>query len=89
MRNNLYRTAAIVSAAFLLQNRPIYFSCGNIGILIQIFINEPLIMSQIQISFRAVFRDEDLTVLNRVHSTRINIDIGIKFLHRDFIATGF
>ena len=51
-----------VAAAFLLQNRPVDLSCGDVGILIQIFINETLIMSQIEIGFRSVLGDKNLAL---------------------------
>ena len=63
VRNDLYGASTIIAAAFLLQNRPVDLSCGDVGILIQIFINETLIMSQIEIGFRSVLGDKNLAVL--------------------------
>jgi len=41
-------------------------------------------MAQIQIRFRAVVRDINLSVLERVHRARINVQIRITFDHRCF-----
>jgi hypothetical protein len=40
-------------------------------------------MSKIQIRLRCVIGDENLAVLEGVHRTWINIDIGVEFQHRD------
>ena len=73
----------------LLQNRPVNRAGGNVGIFIQIFIDESLIMSKIQIGFCTILRDKNFTMLDRVHRAGINIDIRIKFLHGDLITSGF
>lgn len=46
-------------------------------------------MSKIKICFRAVICYKYFAVLDRIHCSRINIDIGIKFLHSDCIAARF
>ena len=48
----------------------------------QIPIKEALIVSDIQISFGAVFRDEYFAMLKGVHRPWINIQIRIELLHR-------
>lgn len=40
-------------------------------------------MSDIEIGLRAVCRDEDLAVLERVHRPRIDVEVGVEFLHGD------
>ena len=42
---------------------------------------EALVMSQIQIGFRTVVRDEHFSMLKRIHRTRINIDVRVKLLN--------
>jgi hypothetical protein len=37
----------------------------------------------IQVCFRTVVGDENLTVLERVHGPGIDVEIGIELLHRD------
>ncbi len=46
-------------------------------------------MSKIQIGLRAVVSDKHFAMLNRIHRSGVNVDIGVKFLHRDFIAACF
>ena len=40
MRNDLDSTAAIIASSFLMKNRPVDFTGGNIRILIQVFVNK-------------------------------------------------
>ena len=40
-------------------------------------------MAKIKIRFRSVVSHKDLAVLARAHCSRINIDVGIKFLDRN------
>ena len=80
MRDHLNRRSQIFSSPLLIQNVPVHLSCCQIGILIQIFINEPLIMSQIQIGFRPVFRHIHFPMLIRAHRTGIYVNIGIQLL---------
>ena len=88
MRDDLYRTSAKVSAAFFLQNGPVNLTGSYIGIFSQAFINETLIVSKVKVSFSAVVCDEDFAVLYRVHGTWVDVDVGVKFLHGNFVASG-
>ena len=89
MRDYLYGSSAIISVTFFLQNGPVDFSSCHIGIFIQALINESFIVSQIQIRLGTVIRNEHFPMLNRIHRTRIHIDIWVKLLHSHFIASGF
>ena len=44
MRDNLYGSAAIIPAPFLLKNGPVYFSGRYIRIFVQIFVDKSFIM---------------------------------------------
>ena len=89
MRDYLYGSSAIISTAFFLQNGPVNLTGCHIGILCQTFVDEALVVTEIQIGFRSIIRYEHFTVLNRVHGSRINVDIWIELLHGDFVATRF
>ena len=86
MRNDLHGAAAVIAPALFLQDGPVNLTRGHIGVFVQIFIDETLIMSKIQICLGAVFGNKHLAVLDRVHGSRINIDVGIKFLHGYFVT---
>jgi hypothetical protein len=52
----------------------------------KILVNETLIVTEIEIGLSAVVRNKYLTMLERRHSTRINVDVGIESL-RDHPVT--
>ena len=89
MRDNLYGFAQIIAAAFLVQNVPVYLAGGEVGILVQILVNEALVVTEIQIGFRAVLRDVHLAVLERAHRARVNINVWVELLCCDLETAGF
>ena len=89
MWDNLYRSSAEISAAFFLQNGPVNLTGCDIGIFRQTLIDKTLIMSKVQVCLGTVVGYEYLTMLDRIHRSRVDIDIRIEFLHRYFVATRF
>ena len=87
--NYLYSAATVIATTLLRQNSPVNLTCGYIGIFSQTFINETLVVAKIQISFRTVIGNEHFAVLIRTHRAGVNIDIRIKLLNGDLIASGF
>ena len=85
--DDLNGAAQIVAAALLVQNRPVYLTGGDVVVDGKTLINESLIVSQIQVSLCAVVGDKDLTVLVGAHGAGIHVDIGIKLLDGDLVAT--
>ena len=45
-------------------------------------------MSQIQVCFSAIVCYENLSVLYRIHSARVDVDVRVKFLHGHGISAG-
>jgi len=89
MRDDLYRSTAEISAAFFLQNGPVNLTGCDIGIFRQTFVDKTLIMSKVQVCLSTVVGYKYLTMLDRIHRSRVDIDIRIEFLHRYFVATCF
>ena len=89
MWDNLNRSSAKISTAFLLKNRPVNFTGGHVGIFTQTFIDESFIMSKVKVGLSTIISYKYFTMLYRVHSTRVNVDIRVKFLHCDCVTTGF
>ena len=87
MRNHLNGSSAVISMSFLIDDGPVHLSGGDVGIVIQILVDKTLIVSKIQIRFRSVVRYKHLPVLNRIHRAGIHIQIRIKLLHGDMIAS--
>ena len=82
--NRLHCGAKVSSLPLLLDDVCVYFAGGQVGVLVQILINEPLIMAQVQIGFRTVFGHVHFTMLIRTHGSGVRIDIRIQLLGRNF-----
>src|SRR5690606_8356545 len=86
MGNDLYRATQIIAAPFLVDDVAVNLPGGHIAGTVEIFVDKPLIMAEVEIGFRAVRGDENLTVLVGAHRTRIDIQIGVEFLDRNLEA---
>ena len=89
VRNDLHGLPEILARALLGEHVPIDFTRRKVGELVQIFIDKALVVTEVEVGLRAVFRDEHLAVLIRAHRAGVDIDIGIEFLRRDFVAAHF
>ena len=89
MRNHLNRLSQIFAVPLFGQYVPVHFPRRKIGEFIQVLVDKPLVMSQVEIGFRAVLGNEYLSVLIRAHRAGIDIDIGIEFLRSHLIAAHF
>ena len=75
--------------ALLVQDVPVHLAGSQVGIFVQIFVDEALIMAQIQVGLGAVVGDEHLAVLQGAHGAGVNIDVGVQFLRGDLQTAGF
>ena len=89
MRDDLNGTSAKITAAFFLEYAPVYLTGGDIGVFGQALIDEALVVAKVQIGLGAIVGNKNLTMLDRVHGTRINIDVRVEFLHGYFVAARF
>ena len=81
--NNLNRGTQILAPAFLVQHVPVHLSGGQVGELVQVFVDEALVVTQVQIGLRAVLGDVDLAVLVGAHGAGVNVDVGVQLLGGD------
>src|SRR5215510_340285 len=79
----------IITAALLLDYRKIDAAGSPVVRLRKVRVGETFVMAEVQIGFRAVISDKDLTVLERRHGSRIDIDIGVKLDERHAQAARF
>lgn len=89
MRDHLDGFAQIVAVSLFGQHVPVHFSGGQIGKFVEVFVNKPFIMAQIQICFGAILGNEHLPVLIGAHSAGIHVNIRIQLLSGDLQASGF
>ena len=63
VRDDLHRLSQISALTLLVQHVPVHLAGGQVGVLVQIFVNKALVVSQIQIGLGAVIGHEHLAVL--------------------------
>ena len=80
--NDLDGLTQILAPALFGKDIPVDLAGGQIGELVQVLIDEPLIVAQIQIRLRPVVGDEHLAVLIRTHGAGVNVDVRIQLLSR-------
>ncbi len=81
--NDLHRLAQVVTPALLGDDGVIDLAGREVVAAAHARGGEPLVMPQVQVRLGSVVGDEDLSVLERAHGARIDVDVGIQFLVRD------
>ena len=77
MGDDLDSGAQVCPLPLLVQHIPVDLAGGQVGVFVQILVNEPLVVAQIQIRLRPVLGDVDLPVLIGAHGARVYVDIGV------------
>ena len=86
MRDNLNGRAKLIAPALFLDNGLVDAPRRDIVRLPGRNTGKTFVMSQIKISLRTIIRYVTLAVFERVHGTRINIEVGVELPEPDFIA---
>ena len=86
MRDDLHRLAEILSPPLALDHLAVHLAGGEIGEFVEVLVDEPLVMSEVEIRLRTVLGDEHFTVLAGVHRPGIHIDIGVELLRRHLVT---
>ena len=87
--DNLHRRAEIVAAALAVQDRPDDLAGGDRRVARKAFVDEALVMPEIQVRLRAVVGDEHFAVLIRAHRAGIDVVIRVELLVADAQAPLF
>src|SRR5690606_17841348 len=86
VRNDLDGGAQIITPALAAQHVFVDATGGKVIVLGHAGANEPLVVTQVQVGLGAVVGDEHLTVLERAHGARIDVDVRIQLEHGDLQA---
>ena len=81
--DDLHRGAEILAAPLLVQHVPVDLARGEIGVFVQILVDEALVVAEVEVGLRAVLRDVDLAVLIGAHGAGVDIDVRVELLRRD------
>ena len=50
---------------------------------VQVLVDEPLVVAEVEVGLAAVLGDEHLAVLEGVHRPRVDVDVRVELDHRD------
>ena len=78
--DDLNGLAEVSALTLLIQHVPVDLAGGEVRILVQVLVDEALVMAQVQVGLGAVVGDEDLTVLQGAHGTRVHVHVGVQLL---------
>ena len=80
VRDDLHALAEVFAGALLAQHFLIDLTGGDVGLLAQEDVEETLVVADVEIGFGTVFGHVDLTMLERVHGARVDVDVRIELL---------
>ncbi len=73
----------MISPSLLGDHGRVDLARGHVGRPVQVHIEEPLIVADVEVGLGAVVGYEDLAVLERVHCAGVDVEVGVQLLHRD------
>ncbi len=79
----------ILSPALLIEHVPVDLAGGKVRELIEVLVDEPLIVAQVQVRLKAVLGDVDLAVLVWAHGARVHVDVWVQLLGGHLKPPGF
>ena len=80
MRNHLNSLTQIISAAFFVNNTFVDTSRSDVIGLRCLYTQETFVMSQVEIGFMSVYGNIAFSMLIRVQSSRVDVDVRVKLL---------
>ena len=83
VRDRLHGLAKIAALPFARKHIGVHLAGRQVGIAVQVLVDEPFVMAEVEIGFRAVLRHIHFTVLIRAHRARIDVDVRVQFLRGD------
>ena len=78
----LHCPSQILAVALLGKHVGKHFAGGEVGKLVQVLVDEPLVMAQVKVGLGAVLGDIYLSMLVWAHCSRVHVDVRIKLLGR-------
>ena len=60
----------------------------TLAVAVQVAVEEPLVVADVEVGLGAVLGDEDLAVLERVHRAGVDVEVGVELLHHHPQAAG-
>ena len=73
MGDDLHRAAQVVARALFVQHVPVHAPARQVGQLVQVLVDEPLIVAEVEVGLDAVLGHKDLAVLVGAHGTGVDV----------------
>ena len=86
VRDDLHGLAEVVAAALLGQHRRVHGAGREVRAAMQIGVEEPLVVTEVEVGLGAVVQDEDLAVLERVHRAGVDVHVRVELLEDDLLT---
>ena len=83
VRDDLHGVAQVLAPPLLGDHARVDLAGGDVRLAVQPDVEEPLVVADVQVGLGAVVGDEDLTVLERVHRARVDVEVRVELLHLD------
>jgi len=83
VRDDLHRRSKEIAAAFLGNHGRVDTPRRDVVLLRQRAVDEPFVMTKVEVRFGPVVRDKHFAVLEWRHRPRIDVEIRVELQHRD------
>jgi len=83
VRDDLHGVAQVLTAPLLGDHAGVDLAGGHVGGAVEVDVEETLVVADVQVGLGAVVGDEHLTVLERVHGARVDVQVRVELLHGD------
>ena len=87
--NDLHGLSQIAAFPLLADHRAVNTPRGVVTVPVARDTRKALVVPEVQVRFRAIHRDIDLSVLVRRHGARVHVQIRVQFLHPNAISAAF
>ncbi|OLE80207.1 MAG: hypothetical protein AUG06_05475 [Actinobacteria bacterium 13_1_20CM_2_65_11] len=88
VRDDLHRGPEVVAAPLARDDLLVDLAGGHVGGDSQVFVNEALVVAEVEVGFRAVVGDEHLAVLVGAHGPGVDVEVRVQLLQGDGEVAG-
>ena len=83
VRNHLHRVAEVLAPTLARDHGRVDLAGRDVRGLAQVDVEKALVVADVEVGLGAVVGHEDLTMLERVHRARVDVEVRVKLLHDD------
>ena len=83
VRDHLHRSAEVVASALGGEHCLVDRTRRGVRVAGERLVDEPLVVTEVEVGLSPIVGDEHLAVLERVHRAGVDVDVRVELLHRD------